>query len=246
MGAMEIATTLGVAHPDALVTVERLPSEVPASIAPGLEALVEGYRYARELELGTWSFAVEVSYLRHLGLSNSDLRWLASVRAVEYAVETTKSNSFERKFRRLRRLTFSRRLCFILSPPGAVWAEQLVSLAEKRVAREAKQVVVEPLSVAEPPRGAVVTPTWDRNRLELRLGSTVVKRFTVPSRDAETILAAFQEDGWPMQLNDPFGNPSRAGLDRLQSAVEILNRQRIQRVRFELESGEPKIAWKCE
>jgi hypothetical protein len=229
-----------------LVTVERLPSEVPASIAPGLDALVEGYRYARELELGTWSFAVEVSYLRHLGLSNSDLRWLASVRAVEFAVETTKSNSFKRKFRRLRRLTFSRRLCFILSPPGAVWAERLVSLAEKRVAREATQAVVEPLCVSEPVSAAVVSPTWDRNRLELRLGSTVVKRFTVPSRDAEVLLAAFAESGWPAQLQNPLGDSVTSGVERLLSAVEILNRQRRRLIHFELQPDELKIAWKCE
>jgi len=243
MEAMEIATTLGVPHPDALVTVERLPSEVPASIAPGLDALVEGYRYARELGLRTWSFAVEVSYLRHLGLSNNDLRWLASVRAVEYAVETTKSNSFERTFRRFRRLTFSRRLCLILSPPGAVWAEQLVSIAEQRVARE--QALAEPVCV-EPASATVVAPTWDRNRHELRLSSKVVKRFTVPSRDAETILVAFEESGWPKQLQNPLGDSVTSVAERLLSAVEILNRQQHRLIHFELQLDELKIAWKCE
>jgi len=207
---------------------------------------VEGYRYARELELGAWSFAVEVSYLRHLGLSNNDLRWLASVRAVEYAVEVTKANSFERTFRRLRRLTFSRRLCFVLSPPGAVWAEQLVSLAEKRVSREAMQPVADGTCMAEPTSApAAVSPTWDRDRLELRLGSRLVKRFTVPSRDAETILTVFEESGWPKQLQNPLDESVLSGVERLRSAVAILNRQRTRLIQFELESGEPKIAWTC-
>jgi hypothetical protein len=246
MEAMEIATTLGVPHPDALVSVERLPSEVPSSIAPGLDALVEAYRYARELELGAWSFAVEVSYLRHLGLSNSDLRWLASVRAVEYAVEITKADSFERTFRRLRRLTFSRRLCFILSPPGALWAEELVRLAEMHVAREATQAGAQALHTQVPTSAAIVSPSWDRNRLELRWGSTVVKRLTVPSRDAEVLLAAFEESGWPKQLQNPLGDSVASGVERLLSAVEILNRQRRRLIHFELQPDELKIAWKCE
>lgn len=244
MEAMEVVTALGVPPPEAVIPAERLPSEVPPSIAPGLHALVEAHRYARELGLNAWNFAVEVSYLRHLGLSNSDLRWLASVHAVEYAVETTKSDSFERKFRRMGRLTISRRLCFILSPPGAVWGEHLVKIAEKRAARKARKVVAQVRPAAQPQPAQILPPVWDRNRLELRLGNNVLKRFTIPSCDAETILTAFEESGWPKQLQNPLDDSVPSGVERLLSAVEILNRQRVRLIRFELESGEPKIAWR--
>ena len=48
------------------------------------------------------------------------------------------------------------------------------------------------------------TPVWDAGCRELRLRGQIVKRFKVPSPIQESILAAFQEEGWPSAIDDPL------------------------------------------
>jgi len=41
---------------------------------------------------------------------------------------------------------------------------------------------------------------WDAERRELRVGAVLVKRFRQQAADQLTILAAFQEEGWPPRI----------------------------------------------
>ena len=63
-------------------------------------------------------------------------------------------------------------------------------------------------------------------RRELSLDvARFVERFRVPARNQEVILSAFEEDGWPEQIDDPM--PVRGGFDpktRLHHAINRLNR----------------------
>jgi hypothetical protein len=68
-------------------------------------------------------------------------------------------------------------------------------------------------------------PHWDRLRRELWVGGVLIKSFRVPAEIQETILAAFEEDGWPFRIDDPLPqapdiNPKR----RLHAAIQCLNR----------------------
>ena len=68
-------------------------------------------------------------------------------------------------------------------------------------------------------------PRWDAQRRTLFLGEVVVKAFRQPAPVQETILAAFEEEGWPEHIDDPL--PPLPGLspkDRLNHAIRNLNR----------------------
>lgn len=70
-------------------------------------------------------------------------------------------------------------------------------------------------------------PHWDRRAGELRFRDVVVRR--VPkialSRNIVPILDAFEEDGWPPEIDDPL--TSGGSDDRRRRAVETLNRQML-------------------
>jgi hypothetical protein len=70
-------------------------------------------------------------------------------------------------------------------------------------------------------------PTWDRDLQQLRLGNVIVKQFKVPAANQEAILAAFQEEDWPVRIDDPLSpksdqDPKR----RLHDTINSLNRNR--------------------
>ena len=83
-----------------------------------------------------------------------------------------------------------------------------------------------------PPASESATPTampvWDRERRELRLGGTVVKRFKWPAENQERVLDAFQELGWPGHIDDPLEqHPRICPKRRLHDTLKCLNRKQI-------------------
>jgi hypothetical protein len=87
-------------------------------------------------------------------------------------------------------------------------------------------------------------PFWDSQRRELRLGNVVVKRFRQPARNQETVLAAFEEDGWPDRIDSPLPEESAAETaHRLHDAVKKLNRQPVPRIRFFSDGRGEGILW---
>ncbi len=86
-----------------------------------------------------------------------------------------------------------------------------------------------------------VRPKWDRNRLELRIGSAVVRQFKIPAANEEVLLAAFEEHGWPPEIANPL--PTATPPACLQQTVEALNRrQKKQLIRF-LAVADNLVAW---
>jgi hypothetical protein len=86
-----------------------------------------------------------------------------------------------------------------------------------------------PMTIAFQPREShrdtgTTLPHWDRDGRVLSVDGRTVKRFRVPSRNQEAVLAAFEEEGWPPRIDDPL--PFRAGLDakyRLHFTIRRLN-----------------------
>jgi len=57
--------------------------------------------------------------------------------------------------------------------------------------------------------------------------------FPPARQNQETILSAFQEDGWPPHIDNPLpGSEDTDAVDRLHDAVKLLNRHTRQAFRF--------------
>jgi hypothetical protein len=88
-------------------------------------------------------------------------------------------------------------------------------------------------------------PVWDRERQELRLGDVVVKQFKVPAVNQERVLAVFEEEGWPVRIDDPL--PPIGDQDpkaRLHDTIVALNRnQKHPLIRFYGDGTGQGVRW---
>jgi hypothetical protein len=223
--------------------------------------LREAFDYAQELELGLWDFAVEIQSLRADGLSNNDLRWLVCKGYVRHAVEVTALGKRHRVFRSMGRLNFCKRTCFILTEEGAEFALRVTGRATSESGHwhsaslnghaggtngHAVPVRTElPAVVIQSPALPGLRPLWDRDRQELRVGTEIVKQFKVPAPNQETVLAAFQEEGWPHRIDDPIPpQPDQESKRRLHDTINSLNRnQRTPLVRFLGDGSGQGVRW---
>lgn len=71
-------------------------------------------------------------------------------------------------------------------------------------------------------------PVWDIERRELRLGNKIVKQFTWPSKNQESVLAEFEKLGWPERIGNPIAeHPTICPKQRLHDAIKCLNRKQV-------------------
>ena len=85
-----------------------------------------------------------------------------------------------------------------------------------------------PNTPAEPSNSTVRTdlPLW--NGKELWFMDRVVKRFRRPARNQLTVLAVFQEEGWPKRIDNPIpANENCDAQSRLHDTIKSLNRNHI-------------------
>jgi hypothetical protein len=208
-------------------------------MSAALALLTDVALYATDLACDPWQFGVTISELRAAGLSDNDLRWLIGKGHIEQCIEITERGEPVRSFRPAVGAVFSERACFILTAGGQAFARELFGTAAgTRIPAPSQNghATLQPATDVKP-AGSVVTvtmPTWDRDRLELRFGTLVVKQFKVPSPNQETILAAFEEERWPPRIDDPL--PPQPALDpkrRLHDTINTLNRnQKNALIRF--------------
>jgi hypothetical protein len=204
-----------------------------------LEMLLAAYDYAAETQQPVWDCALELEHLFVRGLTAADLRWLGDHGLVEYAVETTPPGGTKRTFRTNGSPQFVPGTCAVLTAAGAgVVRSTSPGGARLRMSGATPSEV----------RGAAAfqpVPRWDRDRRELLLGGRLVKRFRQRAPVQETILAAFEEEGWPPAVLDPL--TPQPGLDpkqRLHSAINALNRaQNSPGVRFRGDGTGQGICW---
>ncbi len=205
-----------------------------------LALLLESHAYAEELGRSAWDFAVEIASLRAAGLTTSDLRWLVCKGFVEHAREATMPGDQTRCFRASGGLTFSRRTCFVLTETGVAYARRAIanSCHPPGSNGDGERVVEEHASSTRRPK-------WDRERQELRVGEIVVKQYKVPAANQETILAAFEEEGWPVRLDDPLPpHPEQDSKRRLHDTIVSLNRnQKNPVIRFSGDGSGQGVRW---
>jgi hypothetical protein len=221
------------------VSKSRLSPRIKAALA----TLLEAHEYVQDLGSSPWEFAVELSTLRRLRVSNSDLRWLVARGLVEHAVEVTRTGDAARGFRQPPRPVFSKRACYVLTPAGMDLAHELADPNDSSEESHARAPEMKPrltISAAEPP-----TPKWDRDRKELRVGSAVVKRFKLDANDQEAVLAAFEEEAWAVRIDNPLAPAGeKSSQRRLQEALESLNRtQKGPHFRFTEDGNGEGVRW---
>jgi hypothetical protein len=205
--------------------------------------LLEAYQYAQEAQREVWDFAVEIDTLRQTGCTNSEFRWLVCRGFVDHALESTLAGDESRSFQRHQHpagLTFGRRTCFVLTEAGNRFAQTALG---DLVAAAPASPEHNPTPVAE--TRCRVNPRWDRERQELRLGEIVVKQFKVPAANQERILAAFEEEGWPVRIDDPLPPASEQDSKRrLHDTINSLNRNQKQPlIRFVGDGSGLGIRW---
>jgi hypothetical protein len=91
-------------------------------------------------------------------------------------------------------------------------------------------------------------PHWDAAHRELSVDRDVIKSFHRPSENQQLVLAAFQEDGWADQIDDPLPRKSLMGdtqaKTRLRKTVEHLHRgQHPPSLLFRATGNGQCIAW---
>lgn len=197
-----------------------------SKISSALVWLARSLDHASDTDRDRWDFAIEVQKLLALGLGASDLRWLVCKGYVEHAREITLPGEDGRVFHPTGNLTFTKRTCFVLTAAG-LSAVRSQSTAESASCRA---VDVFRVDASHCPDERLV-PHWDPDLHELHLNGQLVKRFKLPSRDQEAILAAFEEEAWPTRIDDPLPplytqDPKR----RLQDTIKSLNRNQKNRL----------------
>jgi hypothetical protein len=233
-------------------TLEGRPLVLPARVQEALGVLLDAYQYAQGLDLDPWDFAVELSTLRPLGLTNSDCRWLIARGWVECGFELTLAGDERRSFRRSTNLKLSKRSCVVLTDVGVSaasrnsdelrWAEvkDQLNAGEEGAGHRAELF---PGLVAS--GAAECKPVWDRDRQQLRAGAKIVKQFKVPAPNQEAVLAAFQEENWPPRIDDPLRpEPEQDPKRRLHDTINSLNRnQRHSIIRFLGDGSGQGVRW---
>lgn len=215
----------------------------------GLTQLFQAYRYSCDLDLSVWEFAIRIDELQTAGLLSSDFRWLICKGFVEHASEIAPANDDLRSFRRGPRLRFGRTSCFVLTIAGVEFVTSMLQRArrDQRRRRRPPHCVVQGNGHSKRrslPIPAAM-PKWDRDRQELRLGDVVIKQFKVPAVNQERILAAFEEEGWPVRVDDPL--PPVMDQDpkaRLHDTIVSLNRnQKRPLIRFYGDGSGQGVRW---
>ena len=224
------------ARPESLLAGREEPHEENGEAAvridkkhqAGLEVLLAAHDYVVGLQRNVWDLAVEIAELRSVGLHTADMRWLVCKGFVDHGHEKRPLNPDRREFRFDCRLVFRKKSCFVLTEAG-------VALA-RRVCNQSPKQDAPPDAHAPSQRSSCkpLVPKWDPSRQQLLLDGKIVKEFKVPAPNQEQVLIAFEEEGWPVHIDDPLPpRPEQDPKQRLHTTVNALNRnQRNHLIRF--------------
>lgn len=173
--------------------------------------------YAEQTSGERWEFAVEIESLRAVGLSLNDLRWLVRMQYVQHAREVPQKETDGRRFRAWGDLSFAADTCFIPT-------EKCLAIAFSIGHNGSPQTREQRVSLGEKSRPEP-RPRWNSEVRELWIDQILVKRFKWQAYNQEMILAAFEEEGWPVVIDDPLPplgeqDPKR----RLHDTIRSLNR----------------------
>ncbi len=213
-------------------------AELTPRFAAAMQMLNNGLQYAQQTSGDRWEFAVEIDELFGLGLTRNDLRWLVRMNYVEHAREVTHERADGRAFCPTGDLTFRKHSCFVLTSLGEVVAGRDCSV-------RANQGLTPTRSAMPEDSADECLPQWDTDRRELRVAKQLVKRFKWHAINQETILVAFQEEGWPHRIDDPLApKAEQDSKRRLNDTIKCLNRkQQSKLIRFRGDGTGEGVVW---
>jgi hypothetical protein len=203
--------------PSAALTVGGAAGLPPSpTVLTALGLLKRARDAAFEMGLDPWELAVKITHLIAAGISGEDVRQMMLCGLVQRRDERRRNEAGERSFQPADCVPISARTCFVLTSAG----EACLARWDGKPA---------PAGTDSAPK--LIVPRWDGDRRQLWYRETLVKRYQQPAPSQETILSAFEEDGWPPRIDDPL--PMEDGLDphdRLHDAVKRLNRDQVVRL----------------
>lgn len=214
-------------------------------ISAALAFVYQAWKYAQQLDRDLCGFAVEIRVLEGCGLSPQDCRGLVTKGHIRQAPVEAAASCHGDALDRRDRIALPQRLCFVLTEGGAQGVPALLGRDAAAVERVLPAGSPWPAAPASPCRVQGPVPHWDFRLRELQVAGRLVKRFRVPSPNQETILAAFQEEGWPELIDDPL--PPKCGQDskrRVHDTIKNLNRhQQARLLRFCGDGTGKRIRW---
>jgi hypothetical protein len=215
-------------------------------VTPGLNLLLQAYLYARDVNRSIWDFAVELEELREAGLTNSDCRWLTCKGFVAQGRELENAADRPRQIAIENNLVFGRKTCFVLTPQGFEFTTEATKIVSDHNRSEAFLIGDDEHVRHEGfTRGESETPLWDPDRRQLSYAGILIKEFKSNSPNQESVLMAFEEEGWPPRIYDPL--PPQADIEpkeRLKNTIKSLNRkQKRPLIRFLGDGTGVAIRW---
>jgi hypothetical protein len=207
----------------------------PRGLESAAELLARAAAFTESLQCSPWDFAVEISELRATGLTQADLRYLVCLGLLEHAKEIPADAMGKRRFQGIGQLTFVRRTCFILSPAGRLALSGVIAASEpgkwpgERRSPSGNHSPKRINGRAAAKHG--LKPDWDPALCRLMFGGLVVKQYRATALNQHIILAAFQEEQWPLRIDDPLPPVNRIDPKRrLHDTIAGLNRNQLNSV----------------
>jgi len=134
---------------------------------------------------------------------------------------------------------------------GTSWNRGIADVAHAlgfldQASRDALVAALPPQDQAAADRAAIrarreAAPSWNATLGELRYRGAVIRLVKPEAGNLRAILTAFETDGWPAEIYDPF--PQDDASDRRRRAVATLN-EGLRGIRFSSTGGGRKIGWK--
>ena len=197
-------------------------------LQPVFAALREAFEFSQKVMVDHWQFAVEIEQLYSCGATPQELQALTREGLIMHAEETTPGKKHVRTYRHADSLGFSPNSCFVLSNEGlqAMKGNGMTSNDGKEQSEFA--------------------PVWNDKHCELRFARQLIKRFKWRAPNQETLLLAFQQQGWPSRIIDPL--PPNSMVDpkrRLHDTIKCLNRRHSRNlIRFHGDGTGGGVVWR--
>ncbi len=213
-------------------------------------ALLEQAPLARDAECDAWTFAVDVAQLRGYGVPDILLKWMIVRGYVKHRRQV--AQILVNGAGPLESVEIGEGSVFTLTLEGERLARQVTTAT-------GKSVFLTPFSpgpnVSETgPRlhesldrrgQTCVKPQWDVVCKRLWYADQLVKQFKLPSANQETVLMAFEEEGWPQRVDDPLPQqPNQNPHVRLGNTIKALNRnQKHKLLQFRGDGSGEGVLW---
>lgn len=202
--------------------------------AYALKLLRDASQFAQDQNVSVWEFAVEIDELLRRGVSRFLLRWLSSREAIEHRIEAVDKKDPRRQFLVAPNLAFREHSCFVLTKQGM----EMLSRIEIQIAAARSAFNEQRLREL---------PSWCGKTRVLTFQGKVVKHFRWPAPNQEIVIAAFDELGWPSQIDDPLPKTNVCPKRRLHDTIKCLNRNQLtQLIRFRGDGTGEAAKWELE